>query len=188
MERAEIKRIIEALLFASGEPLSIEELCEIFEGSSAKEIGALVAELRDEYNAWGRSFQIEEVAGGYQLSTHPDLSPWLKKLYRSRCLRRFSKPALETLAIVAYRQPITRAEVESIRGVNVEGLLKALLEKGMIRMKGRRTSPGRPIIYGTTNQFLEYFGLKSLDELPELSEIPQPEVHRPEEIVEEKKV
>lgn len=185
MDRTKAKQIIEALLFASEKPLSIEEIRQVLEEETTQDIRALIDELRDEYEAQARGFRVCEIAGGYQVSTHPDLAPWLKKLHSSRRASRFSKPALETLAIVAYRHPVTRAEIESIRGVNVEGVLKTLLEKEMVKIRGRKDSPGRPIIYGTTNQFLEYFGLKNLSELPTLKELTPPDVGQPQEVKEE---
>lgn len=185
MDRSEAKQILEALLFASEKPLSIEEVRQVLEEETTKDIRALIDELKDEYEAQARGFRIYEIAGGYQVSTHPGFAPWLKKLHGSRRTSRFSKPALETLAIVAYRQPVTRAEIESIRGVNVEGVLKTLLEKEMVRIKGRKDSPGRPIIYGTTDQFLEYFGLRNLSELPTLEELAPPETGQPQEVKEE---
>jgi len=174
MERSTAKGIIEALLFASEKPISLEEICQVLEADDKNALKKLIDELKGEYESQGRGFRLIEVAGGFQVCTHPDFAPWLAKLFRSRRISRFSKPALETLAIVAYRQPVTRAEVESIRGVNVEGVLRTLLEKGMVRIRGRKDSPGRPLIYGTTSQFLEYFGLNSLSELPRLEELVPP--------------
>ena len=174
MERSTAKGIIEALLFASEKAISLEEICQVLEADDKNALKKLIDELKGEYESQGRGFRLIEVAGGFQVCTHPDFAPWLAKLFRSRRISRFSKPALETLAIVAYRQPVTRAEVESIRGVNVEGVLRTLLEKGMVRIRGRKDSPGRPLIYGTTSQFLEYFGLNSLSELPRLEELVPP--------------
>jgi len=174
MERSTAKGIIEALLFASEKSISLEEICQVLEGEDKKTLKELIEELKGEYELQGRGFRLVKVAGGFQVCTRPDFAPWLAKLFRSRRISRFSKPALETLAIVAYRQPVTRAEVESIRGVNVEGVLRTLLEKGMVRIRGRKDSPGRPLIYGTTNRFLEYFGLNSLSELPRLEELVPP--------------
>ncbi len=174
MERSTAKGIIEALLFASEKPISLEEIFQVLEADDKNTLKKLIDELKGEYESQGRGFRLIEVAGGFQVCTHPDFAPWLAKLFRSRRISRFSKPALETLAIVAYRQPVTRAEVESIRGVNVEGVLRTLLEKGMVRIRGRKDSPGRPLIYGTTSQFLEYFGLNSLSELPRLEELVPP--------------
>ena len=174
MERSTAKGIIEALLFASEKSISLEEICQVLEGEDKNTLKELIEELKGEYESQGRGFRLVKVAAGFQVCTRPDFAPWLAKLFRSRRISRFSKPALETLAIVAYRQPVTRAEVESIRGVNVEGVLRTLLEKGMVRIRGRKDSPGRPLIYGTTNRFLEYFGLNSLSELPRLEELVPP--------------
>ena len=155
MERSTAKGIIEALLFASEKSISLEEICQVLEAEDKNTLKELIEELRDEYESQARGFRLVDVAGGFQVCTHPDFAPWLARLFRSRRISRFSKPALETLAIVAYRQPVTRAEVESIRGVNVEGVLRTLLEKGMVRIRGRKGSPGRPLIYRTTSRFLE---------------------------------
>lgn len=179
MDRVLAKRIIEALLFASERPLSIEEMRQALDGEVGRDVRAFIDELKNEYESEGRSFHIVEIASGFQVCTRPDFAPWLKKLHRSRRINRFSKPALETLAVVAYRQPVTRSEVESVRGVNVEGVLRMLLEKGMVRIKGRKKSPGRPIIYGTTGQFLEFFGLNSLSQLPQLEDVAPPEGEEP---------
>jgi len=182
MERSTAKGIIEALLFASEKAISLEEICQVLEADDKNTLKELIEELKGEYESQARGFRLIKVAGGFQVCTHPDFAPWLAKLFRSRRISRFSKPALETLAIVAYRQPVSRTEVESIRGVNVEGVLRTLLEKGMVRIRGRKDSPGRPLIYGTTSQFLEYFGLNSLSELPQLGELVPPGGPKPGEL------
>jgi len=146
---------------------------EVLEEIDPAIIKSQVARLQSDYADSGRSFHIKEVAGGYQLSTDPAYAPWLSKLYRKSRTERLSRPALETLAIIAYRQPITRQEVEDIRGVNVEGMLKGLLERSFVRISGRKKIPGRPFFYGTTRQFLEFFGLESLKGLPGLEEFQQ---------------
>lgn len=161
------KRIIEALLFVSEKPLSIEGLKEALGEPEERRIKEVIDELRQDYIKAERSFGIVELAGGYQIITNPEFAPWISKLFKQD-ESRISAPSLETLAIIAYRQPITRSEIEKIRGVNVEGVLKTLLDKNLIKIKGRKDAPGRPITYGTTETFLERFGLKGLAELPKL--------------------
>ena len=169
MEQEQAKRIIEALLFASEKPLTVAQMKEVLDGLDAQAIKALISQLQDEYTDSGRSFSVVEVAGGYRVSTDPEYAPWLKKLYKSRT-EKVSLPSLETLAIVAYRQPITRLEIENIRGVNVDGVLRTLLGMSLVRISGRKEILGRPFLYRTTREFLEFFGLQSLEELPKLEE------------------
>ena len=170
MEDEQIKRIIEALLFTSDKPLSIAQIKEVLKEADSSIIKAQIVRLDNEYKETGRSFNIAEVAGGYQISTDPQYAPWLKKLYAKSRAEKLSRPSLETLSIIAYRQPITRLEIENIRGVNVDGVLRTLLEKSLVRTKGRKPVAGRPFFYITTRQFLEFFGLQSLEELPNLGE------------------
>ena len=170
MEQEQAKRIIEALLFSSDKPLTHIQIKEVLEELDAQAIKSLITQLKNEYADSGRSFNIMEVAGGYQFCTDPQYAPWLKKLYRRSRTEKLSHPSLETVAIVAYRQPITRQEVEGIRGVSVEGVLKTLMERSLVRISGRKQIPGRPFLYSTTRQFLEFFGLQSLDGLPKLEE------------------
>lgn len=171
MDRLELKHAIEGLLFASEKPLDAEEINLAFERSlEVSEIRSLLQELKNEYETQGRGFHLCEIAEGYQLLTAPGLAPILRRFYQAREKRKLSQASLETLSVVAYRQPVTRAEIEFIRGVNVDGALKTLLEKGLVRITGRKDMPGRPMLYGTTSEFLEHFGLKSLEELPTLKE------------------
>lgn len=163
-------KIIEALLLVSEKPLTLEQLKEVFLNIQTQTIKTALENLKNKYNDSEKGIQIQEVAGGYQFCTHPDCSEYIKKLYKVKRVFRLTAPSLETLAIIAYRQPVTRTEIEAIRGVNVDGVIKNLLERGLIKIKGRKEVPGRPIMYGTTNEFLQYFGLKSLDELPSLEE------------------
>ena len=169
MEHSEAKRIIEAILFVSDKPVSIDTIKDVLGGIEPTAIRALIEELNREYGSSERSFSIKEIAGGFQMLSDPRYGSWIAKLYR-RPPDRMSGPSLETLAIVAYRQPITRAEIEAIRGVNVDGVIHTLEERGLIRTRGRKDAPGRPIFYGTTTEFLQHFGLKSLEELPKLKE------------------
>src|SRR3989338_394652 len=170
MARLQIKNIIEAMLFVSDKPLFLSEIKMVLEGPGADEIKSVIAELMGEYEKQTSALKIKEIAGGYQIVTDPVLAPWLKKLYKTAGSDRLSGPSLETLAIIAYKQPASKPEIEAIRGVNVDGVLKTLVEKNLVRILGRRETVGRPIIYGTTQDFLQYFGLNSLEELPRLEE------------------
>jgi segregation and condensation protein B len=171
MDGSELKKSIEALLFASERPLSIEEIREAFpEDVSMSDIHVQINDLRSEYEAQRRGFRLYEIAGGFQLASAVDFAEVLKRFYQSRDKKKMSPASLETLSVIAYRQPVTRADIEAIRGVNVDAAVKGLMEKGLIRIIGRKEVPGRPILYGTTRDFLERFGLKSLEELPPLSE------------------
>ncbi len=163
-----VKTVIEALLFASEKPLMLEQIKDVLDNLTTDEIRKCIEELKDEYEKANRGIRVIEIAGGFQMITAPVLASFLRKLYKGRRVERLSTPALETLAIIAYKQPVTRLEIESIRNVNVDGMIKTFLEKGLIRITGRKKAPGRPKVYGTTRQFLEHFGLKSLDELPKI--------------------
>ena len=165
-----VKSVIEALLFASEKPLTIEQVKNVLDNLEGQQIRQLIEELRAEYEQSNRGIRITEIAGGFQMVTQPTLAVFLKKLFKSRHVERLSKPALETLAIIAYKQPVTKLEIESLRNVNVDGVVRNLLDKDLIRIAGRRKAPGRPFVFGTTRQFLEYFGLKSLGELPKIEE------------------
>jgi len=168
----ELKRVVEALLFASKEPLKIKKIAEIIgDGVAASDIRRAIRELQDEYEQTGRSFGIVEVARGYQLRSRPEFSEYVRKLYKIERSENLSVAALETLAIIAYRQPITRAEIEHIRGVNVEGVLRTLLSKRFIKVVGHKQVPGRPLLYGTSEEFLKHFGLRSLADLPKLDDV-----------------
>ncbi|MBN2097300.1 MAG: SMC-Scp complex subunit ScpB [Candidatus Omnitrophica bacterium] len=170
MEQSQAKRIIEALLCSCDKPLTITQIKEVLEDIDVAQIKSLITELGNEYKDFGRSFGIQELAGGYQLSTRPEYAEWLKKFYSKSRKEKLSHPALETIAIIAYRQPITRQEIEDVRGVNVDGVIKTLLERSLIRITGRKEVAGRPFLYGTSREFLELFGLQSLQELPKLEE------------------
>ena len=170
MEASEKRRIVEALVLSSSEPISAAKLAEIIPYCDAGEVKDLVNELNTEYAEQDRSFEIWEVAGGFQIRTRAEFSGYLQKLQKERALR-LSQAALETLAIIAYRQPVTRAEIEDVRGVDVGATVKSLLERHLIRIAGQREVPGRPMLYGTTRRFLEIFGLESLKNLPTLREL-----------------
>ena len=166
------KRILEALLFVSEKPLLIEQVREVL-GPEVEpaEVRRLLIELGREWEPGGRGLRVVEVAEGFQMVTDPALAAHVARLNRKIRTVRLTKPSLETLAIVAYRQPATRVEIEQIRGVDVGGVLETLLKLNMIRVTGRKEVVGRPILYGTTREFLEHFGLKSLDGLPSLEEL-----------------
>lgn len=170
MDNKEKKALIEAILFVSGEPVNISTLKEITELHET-EISQLMSELIEEYRERNRGMLIAEIANGYEFITNPVCSAWLKKFKASKMASRLSLPALETLAIIAYKQPIIKAEVEQIRSVNSDGVVKTLLDKKLIKIIGRKEAPGRPLLYGTTKEFLQYFGLKDLTELPTLKEL-----------------
>jgi segregation and condensation protein B len=170
MDRESQKRIVEALVLGAPEPVSARKLAEVVPGLEPEDAVAIVAELGREYEELGRAFEIWEVAGGYQLRTRPEYASYLRLLHRERPLR-LSRAALETLAVVAYRQPVTRAEVEAVRGVEVDAVIRSLLERQLVRIAGHREVPGRPMLYATTKRFLEVFGLGELDDLPTLREI-----------------
>jgi segregation and condensation protein B len=166
--------LVEAALVAADEPLTAKRLVVAAGLDDAGEARRLVARLRELYDADGTAFQVEEVAGGYQLLTRPEYHPWLTRLRRSAPELRLSPAARETLAIVAYRQPIGRADVEGIRGVQCGDVLGQLMEKGLVRIAGREESLGRPMLYGTTKKFLQLYGLKNLRELPQAEGLTPP--------------
>lgn len=165
-----IKNIIEALLFVSGSSLTIDRIKSVLALNDTKEIKDALSALSDEYEARKGGFYLHEVAGGYQIRTRPEYTKWIKLLIRTKSVR-ISRPALETLAIIAYKQPVIRSDVEHVRGVDCGGILRTLLERKLIRILGRKEMPGRPLIYATTRQFLEMFDLKDLKELPTPEEI-----------------
>ena len=167
----DLKRIIEALLFASPEPLSLARIKSILQGVETGEVAQALESLRDDYAQGSRSFQIVEIGGGYQLATKPDYAVFVEKLVESRSRQRLSKAAMETLAVVAYKQPVVRSTIESIRGVNADGVLRTLMERDLVRIVGRGEGPGRPLLFGTTREFLLQFGLNKLSDLPGLKEI-----------------
>jgi segregation and condensation protein B len=193
----ELKIILEAILFSAQKPLSLKELRDVFAGAvehaegnevarglkkvKEEQLTAALEELAREHEAAGRSYRLVCVAGSWQFVTQPDYGPWLKALVGHRARpSRLSQPALETLAIIAYRQPLTRAEIEQVRGVAVDGVMQTLLERALVEQLGRAEVVGRPMTYGTTALFLEYFGLRSLDDLPAAEELRRIPVQKPE--------
>ncbi|MCX5799904.1 MAG: SMC-Scp complex subunit ScpB [Candidatus Eisenbacteria bacterium] len=171
MEQEKLRLVIEALLFASDSPLAVKEMQELLESVPKDSILKAVEELSRDYDTKPNAVKIMQVAGGFQVCTREEYSPWLEKLKRSRRSTRLSRAALETAAIIAYKQPVTKAVIEEIRGVDSTGTLHTLLERGLVTIKGRAPGAGRPLLYGTTRQFLLHFGLNELDELPKLSEL-----------------
>jgi len=163
--------VLEALLFSSETPLSAAKIREIIPMLTTREIATAVQWLNETYRSSARSFEIREIAGGYQIFTLPEYAVYVERLHQSKQKSRLSQKALETLAIIAYKQPITKHEVEEIRGVNVDGVVKTLLSRNLITISGRAKAPGNPFLYITTKKFLEYFGLRSLEDLPKLKEI-----------------
>jgi len=165
-----LKTRLEAILFATDQPLSARRIAEVLRTTEGK-VRALVRELAAHYDEDGRAFTVEELAGGFQMLTRPDYGNIVKQLYRETRKHRLSQAALETLAIVAYKQPIIRAEIEDIRGVQVGEVVRNLVEQGLIRIVGRADTLGRPMLYGTTRKFLLQFGLKSAKDLPPIEEL-----------------
>ncbi|MFZ5862281.1 MAG: SMC-Scp complex subunit ScpB [Nitrospirota bacterium] len=170
MDDRELKPIVEALLFVAAEPMSMNKLCEILDGVERERVAACLDDLREQYRQGDHGLTVAEVGGGYQLVTVPEAAPWLRKLSTAKAPLRLSKPALETLAIIAYKQPLTRPEVESIRGVDVAGVVKTLMDRRLVKIVGRKDLPGRPMMFGTTKEFLHAFGLKDLADLPTLKD------------------
>lgn len=170
MEDREKKSLLEALLFLSGDSVTPSALKEVT-GLLESDIKRLMEELITEYKERNAGLLIVEIANGYQMVTNPEYAQWVRKFKSTNVLMRLSLPAVETLAIVAYKQPVIKAEIEELRGVNSEGVIKTLLERRLIKIMGRKEAPGRPLLYGTTREFLQYFGLKDLTELPTLKDL-----------------
>jgi segregation and condensation protein B len=195
----ELKFILESILFSAQQPLSPKELRDLlataaehdeegtakpFKKTSPDAIATALEELAREHNDAARSYRLVCVAGSWQFASEPEYAPWIKALvgHRNRPTR-LSQPALETLAIIAYRQPLTRTEIEQVRGVAVDGVMQTLLERGLVEQTGRAEIPGRPMQYGTTSAFLEYFGLKGLEDLPAADELRRIPVQKPESLL-----
>src|SRR5213595_1619917 len=181
-----LEKVIEALLFSAQKPLSIHEITAAIKAAKGDlasetpnefarvknaEVAAALELLKVEYIQQSRAFQLVEKAEGWQLATDPGFAKWVRELFPAPKPARLSAPALETLAIIAYRQPITRADVEAVRGVNIDGVLQTLMERGLVKIAGRAEIPGRPLLYETTQFFLDHFGLRNLDELPNVEEL-----------------
>ncbi|ODS33569.1 MAG: segregation and condensation protein B [Candidatus Scalindua rubra] len=162
------------MLFAVQEPISVRKISEIIEGTDAKQIREIIQQLREEYDTYDRVFQIEEIANGFQLLSRPEYHEWISKIRKKSSESKLSQPALETLAIIAYKQPIIRADVEAIRGVQSGQMIRTLIEKGLVKIVGRDETLGRPLLYGTTKNFMEHFGLKSIKDLPKVEDLEMP--------------
>ncbi len=196
-----LNKIVEALIFASLDPLSTkaiakivrriaarEEASEELQATKKKHVEAALLELNEEYERNGSPFLAEERSTGWKLYTRAEFGSYVRELYPGQKVARLSPPALETLAIIAYRQPITRAAIEAVRGVNVDGVMQTLVDRGLISISGRADLPGRPLLYETSGAFLEHFGIKGVDELPnavELRQVPLPQPEEPAEVTEE---
>ena len=163
--------VVEAILFASDEPLEASKIAKVAGAGDARQVRKLIAELNAEYSQRGAAYRVEQIAGGYLMLTLPEYNDWLKQLLRTRQEAKLSQAALETLAIVAYKQPVMRVTVEAIRGVAAGEMIRNLMEKGLVRIVGRAEELGRPLLYGTTRKFLEVFGLNSLTDLPKVEEL-----------------
>ena len=162
-----IKPILEALLFATNDPLTPKKLADLIKGADAKDVRQALIELKENFDEQGRGFTIQEVASGFQILSREDYGDYIRELHRTYAQARLSQAALETLAIIAYKQPTLRAEIEAIRGVGAGPLLRTLIDRGLVKIVGRADTLGRPALYGTTKKFLERFNLKSLKELPQ---------------------
>lgn len=169
--KKKLPQIIEALLFASDSPLTVAKIKTIIGNTNTKDIKDAINELNKIYEKSKSALSVIEVANGFQMVTREEYANYVQELFKGRSASRLTARAMETLAIIAYEQPITKQRMEHIRGVNVDGVVKTLLERNLISILGREKAPGNPLLYGTTNYFLEYFGLKSLDDLPKLKEI-----------------
>ena len=167
---AELKAIVEALIFASPEPLTLKAMCKLLEAETKEDVQAALADLKEDYRRPG-GLQLAEVAGGYQIVTRSDLHEWVRQLFHERTTQRLTVQALETLAVIAYRQPITALEITEVRGVNTSGVLNTLLERHLIKIVGRKQVVGRPFMYATTKEFLIRFGLNELGDLPKVEDM-----------------
>jgi segregation and condensation protein B len=174
MDDREKKSLLEALLLISGEPLTPSTLKGIT-ALDEPEIRSIMGDLTADYETRDGGIRIAEIAGGYQMVTVPRFAQWIRKMKSTQVSSRLSLASLETLAIIAYRQPIIKAEIEQVRGVNADGVIKTLLDKRLIKIMGKKEAPGRPLLYGTTKEFLEYFGLKDLTGLPTLADLTREE-------------
>jgi segregation and condensation protein B len=175
MEISEVKKILEALLFVSERPLSLKELKDIAKADFAdtSNLENILNELKEEYTILNKPYEIKFVADGWTFATKSEYSPWIKKLLKEKTILKLSPSALETLAMIAYKQPITRAEIDEIRGVESSGVIDTLIERKLIKIVGRKEALGRPLLYGTTQDFLKHFGLAHLSELPLIEDMPK---------------
>lgn len=181
LETDDLKKIIETLLFITDRPVKPSRIADVVETADARRVREIIRELQEEYVSQGRAVQIVELGGGFQMSTKPEYGRWVRRLYNEKMTTKLSNAALETLAIVAYKQPITRAEMEAIRGVDVAGPLERLLERALVRVVGKKDTVGRPMVYGTTDEFLRMFGLNKISELPDLQVFAAKTLHEKQE-------
>lgn len=181
LETEDLKKIIETLLFITDRPIKPTRIADVVEAADARRVREIIQELQAEYVRDGRAVQIVEIGGGFQMATKPEYGRWVRRLYNEKMTTKLSNAALETLAIIAYKQPITRAEMESIRGVDVAGPLERLLERSLVRVVGKKDTIGRPMVYGTTDEFLRLFGLNKISELPDLQVFAAKQLHEKQE-------
>jgi segregation and condensation protein B len=167
----ELKPIVEALIFASPDPLTPKALFKLLESEPREDVEAALAALKQDYDARSGGLQMIEVAGGYQIVTRPELHEWVRRLFHERATQRLSVQSLETLAVIAYKQPITAPEIAEIRGVNTAGVLGTLLERKLVKVVGRKQVVGRPFMYATTREFLDRFGLRDISDLPKVEDM-----------------
>ena len=175
MELNDARNIVEAILFIADQPVSLRTLEKLFDGEFTKDdLSQLLTELGQEYQNRRSPLEVREIAGGWQISTRPEFAPWIRKVFKDRLTYRLSNSAMETLSIIAYKQPITRGEIEEIRGVEVSAVLDTLVERHLVKIAGRKEAIGRPLLYGTTHDFLRSFGLKRLEDLPSVESLVPP--------------
>ncbi len=175
MDRRDARNIVEALLFITEQPVAPKAFMELFDQEfPLTEIQAMIDEISNEYKERASSLELREIAGGWQFSTRPEFGPWIRKLFKDRLTYRLSASAIETLSIIAYKQPITRSGIEEIRGVEVSAVLDTLLERRLVKIAGRKEAIGRPLLYATTSDFLKAFGLTGLDALPSIESLVPP--------------
>jgi segregation and condensation protein B len=167
---SDLKAVVEALIFASPDPVTMKTLVKVLEGESKDDIAAAIEELKAAYGRPG-GLQLVEVAGGYEIVTRPELHEWVRRLFHERTTQKLSVASLETLAVIAYKQPVTAPEISDIRGVNTTGVLGTLIERRLVKIVGRKQVVGRPFLYGTTREFLERFGLNDLSDLPKVEDV-----------------
>ena len=167
---SEFKQIVETLLFITDRPIKPSRIADVIDGVDARRVREMILEIQEDYAQRQSAIRVVEIGGGFQMSTKPEFGRWVRRLYNEKMTTKLSNAALETLAIIAYKQPLTRAEMEAIRGVDVAGPLERLLERGLVRVVGKKDTIGRPMVYGTTDEFLRLFGLNKISELPDLQE------------------
>ena len=178
---SEFKQIVETLLFITDRPLKPGRIADVIDGVDARRVREMILEIQDDYLRRNSAIQVVEVGGGFQMSTKPEYGRWVRRLYNEKMTTKLSNAALETLAIIAYKQPITRAEMEAIRGVDVAGPLERLLERSLVRVVGKKDTVGRPLVYGTTDEFLRMFGLNKVSDLPDLQVFAAKSLHEKQE-------